>query len=245
VALVALKNNDLEVAADELKQAADLAPNNALVLYNLAVVQSKQGDAQAGLKNLQRALAIGLPKKEKEAAENLEADLTYAAKKQVPLSIFIGRWSTREETHEEIYGLPCFHNKIWMRRMTFSPQEDKEGELPVTYELEYDWSMGVAPKTEWTGQLDSCVRLYGQSADGQFYRSTRTVSKRPGLLRRKGNDFELEIRNGACQGPNCASQNLDFTNGFIAKIRSISPTEIERITVENGKETTGLRFHRE
>ena len=38
VALEALKNNDLESAAEELSKAAELAPNNALILYNLAVV---------------------------------------------------------------------------------------------------------------------------------------------------------------------------------------------------------------
>src|SRR5260370_34536908 len=47
IAVVALQNNDLATAEDELKKAADLSPKNALIFYNLAVVASKQSDLHA------------------------------------------------------------------------------------------------------------------------------------------------------------------------------------------------------
>ncbi len=82
VALEAIKNNDFSTAADELKAASELAPKNALIWYNLAVVESKEGDSKAALDNLQKAEALGLPKTVQDEADQLEAKLSYEAKKK-------------------------------------------------------------------------------------------------------------------------------------------------------------------
>jgi hypothetical protein len=77
VALEAIKNNDFSTAADELKAASGLAPKNALIWYNLAVVESKKGDAKSALEHLQKAESLGLPKSMQNDADDLEAKLTY------------------------------------------------------------------------------------------------------------------------------------------------------------------------
>jgi hypothetical protein len=78
VALVALEKNDLDMALKELRICAQLAPENALVHYNLAVVQSKkEGQSSEALTSLQRAMNLGLPPEKKDDAEALLAKLTY------------------------------------------------------------------------------------------------------------------------------------------------------------------------
>jgi hypothetical protein len=82
VALEALKKNDLPVALDELKQAAALAPSNALIWYNIAVVESKKGDSKAALEHLHKATSLGLPPSQQNAVDDLDAKLTYDLKKK-------------------------------------------------------------------------------------------------------------------------------------------------------------------
>jgi hypothetical protein len=77
IALEAIKNNDFTTASDELKTAADLAPKNALVWYNLAVVESKKGDSAPALEHVQKAERLGLPKNLQNDADQLEAKLSY------------------------------------------------------------------------------------------------------------------------------------------------------------------------
>jgi hypothetical protein len=81
VALVALKNNDLTTAEDELRQATQLVPKNALVLYRLAVVQSKRDESSDAMSNLQSAMRLGLPADVKGPADDLQAELTYKLNK--------------------------------------------------------------------------------------------------------------------------------------------------------------------
>jgi hypothetical protein len=77
IALEALKNNDLTTALQELNAAAKLAPKNALIWYNLAVVESKSGNANAALDDVQKASNFGLPNPIQHDADELEAKLTY------------------------------------------------------------------------------------------------------------------------------------------------------------------------
>jgi Tfp pilus assembly protein PilF len=69
IALEALKNNDFSTAADELIAASKLAPKNALIWYNLAVVESKKGDSASALQHLHKAQSLGLPKSVQDDAD--------------------------------------------------------------------------------------------------------------------------------------------------------------------------------
>jgi tetratricopeptide (TPR) repeat protein len=71
--VVALENNDLSVAADEFREALKFAPSKALVHYNLAIVLSKQNNPADGLTSVKKAIQLGLPEKEADEAEDLEA----------------------------------------------------------------------------------------------------------------------------------------------------------------------------
>ena len=89
IALEALKNDDLATASDELTSAAELAPKNALIWYNLAVVESKKGDeSPLALQHLQKANSLGLPSSVKSDAEELEAKLSYDEKREARKGAF-------------------------------------------------------------------------------------------------------------------------------------------------------------
>jgi tetratricopeptide (TPR) repeat protein len=88
IAQEALKNNDLNTASDELKTAADLAPKNALIWYNLAIVESKKGESSTGLEHLQKAEVLGIPKSLQNEADQLEAKLAYEMQRQAKKEAF-------------------------------------------------------------------------------------------------------------------------------------------------------------
>src|SRR5713101_3213457 len=62
-AMLAVKDGNLPIAAEEMQEAAKLAPDNAVVLYGLAVVQARNQQPEEALRNLDRAVRMGLPPK--------------------------------------------------------------------------------------------------------------------------------------------------------------------------------------
>jgi hypothetical protein len=80
-AVLALKDKNLAVAADEMNAAAKLSPDNALVLYGLAVVEARNQQPELALPSIEKALQLGLPAKESAEAQTLIASIRYAIKK--------------------------------------------------------------------------------------------------------------------------------------------------------------------
>jgi tetratricopeptide (TPR) repeat protein len=81
VAIAALNDGNLDVGLQELETAAKLAPDNALVQYNLAIVKQKKGEPGEALVYLQRALSLGLPADLKVKANDLLPVWTYEVQK--------------------------------------------------------------------------------------------------------------------------------------------------------------------
>ncbi len=80
-AVLALKREDLGVAAEEMTEAAKVAPENALVLYGLAVIQARNQQPELALPNMEKAMTLGLPPAESARATDLIASIRYAIKK--------------------------------------------------------------------------------------------------------------------------------------------------------------------
>lgn len=185
VAQVALKHNDLNVASQELRKAAELAPQNALVHYYLAVVLKQQGGAKEGLQHLHLAMKLGLPVSEKRAADNLLAELTYALKSQ-PLYDFIGTWS-REETSKNSGS--CTGTVTTKFRMVVSPQVAQGGKLSGDYFVSKNGS------TEYQGCTFSATGTTLLNNQVQ-YKST---------LSQVGDNVRMEMQAGQCSG-DCAGE---------------------------------------
>ena len=100
IALEALKHNDLKEAVIQLKQAATLAPNNAEIWYNIAVVESQQGHDQDALDTLHKAEKLGLPATKQDAVDKLEAKLAYAAKKKARVAAATAIQQLRQQVIE-------------------------------------------------------------------------------------------------------------------------------------------------
>jgi hypothetical protein len=80
-AVLAVKTEDMAVAADEMNEAAKAAPGNALVLYGLAVIQARNQQPDLALPNLEEALRLGLPGPESARTPDLLASIRYELKK--------------------------------------------------------------------------------------------------------------------------------------------------------------------
>lgn len=81
VAQLALERGDARTAVAEARLAAELDPSNGVFRYYLAVAQ-KQQNPRAALENVRRARKLGLKGTDKEAALNLEAELTYEIRRR-------------------------------------------------------------------------------------------------------------------------------------------------------------------
>lgn len=185
VAQVALKHNDLNVALQELREAAKLAPQNALVHYYLAVVLKQQGGAKEGLEHLHLAMKIGLPVSERRAADNLLAELTYALKSQ-PLYDFIGTWSREEASKTSGNCTATITTKF---RMVVSPQAAQGGKLSGDYFVSKNGSteyQGCTFNATGTTLLNTQIR----------YKST---------LSQDGDKVRMEMQAGQCSG-DCAGE---------------------------------------
>lgn len=80
-AVLAVRADDLTVAADEMNEAAQASPENALILYGLAVIQARNQQAEQALPNMDKAMRLGLPGPESARAPDLVASIRYAIKK--------------------------------------------------------------------------------------------------------------------------------------------------------------------
>jgi tetratricopeptide (TPR) repeat protein len=141
IALEALKNDDLTVALDELKQAATLAPNNALIWYNIAIVESKKGQPKSALDHLHKAQALGIPPAQSEDVEALDSHLSYQLKMNGgqfsgnphTLLAFLGgeylsgKWTCRYSNHfdkvylNQVNGSWTLLETRWLERLGVEP----------------------------------------------------------------------------------------------------------------------------
>jgi Flp pilus assembly protein TadD len=74
-AVAAIAKNDWRSATGELVQAENLAPQNALVHYDVALVYSHTGQVKSALAELDKAVELGLPKAQEQSAKDLKKRL--------------------------------------------------------------------------------------------------------------------------------------------------------------------------
>ena len=125
-AILALKDENLGIAAEEMNTAATMAPENALVLYGLAVVQTRNQQPELALANIEKAVRLGLPAKTSGEAEELVASIRYAIrvnaaeqKKVTPAKL----WGTYEvpldepsQDTEDLPGRTVFKTRLPVSR---------------------------------------------------------------------------------------------------------------------------------
>jgi hypothetical protein len=204
VAQVALKNNDINAAADELFKAAQLAPQNALVQYYLAVVLKQQNKANEGLNHLRTAMQLGLPAKEKAAADELLAELTYALKLE-PLTSLIGNWAL-ESTSTENDNKGCSTTTTVKRRLVVPQQNPRNGTVTVEY-----------LRAEHASQNNNSCTF---TATGTKLLIDDIVRK--GVLLQSGNQIKMQLERGVCSG-DCLGQDIE---GFSALLENQTRDEV-------------------
>jgi tetratricopeptide (TPR) repeat protein len=83
IAQKAVDDGDYDVALDEVKQAAALAPKDGGIQFALATILDKKNEVGEALAALRRAQQAGLPATFDARAEDLRASLVYKARKSV------------------------------------------------------------------------------------------------------------------------------------------------------------------
>jgi hypothetical protein len=97
VAVAAIKDSNFKMALASLEKAAALAPRNGLIHYNLAIVLEKLNQPERGLENVRKAISLGVPPANQEAANDLLARLTYLKEKiSGDVQKFAGTWVSKQ-----------------------------------------------------------------------------------------------------------------------------------------------------
>jgi hypothetical protein len=191
VATTALGNNDFEVAARNFERAANLAPNNAAIRLNLAMVQNKLERIKEAGENLKRALAIGLEgDKNRSLAEDLQAELDYKAEKirdearkkadyqrvNGPLEPFVGEWAYRGPSRTGTENPSCFVMANSAVQSIALPQDklqggilEGHGDVHSQYKLScnfcnYGTCVPSNPDFRWTREVTWKLRVANNSA---------------------------------------------------------------------------------
>lgn len=138
-ALLALKDENLDIAADEMNAAAQLAPENAVVLYGLAVVQARNRDPEKALPEIEKAVKLGLPEKEAAHADDLLASIRYAIrrneaeqKKVTPTKLWGSYDVPLEDPVQDTENLPghtLFKTRLPLSREMFLWQIDGDSNI--------------------------------------------------------------------------------------------------------------------
>jgi len=184
VGQVALRNGDLTVAAREFEEAARLAPSNALAWYNLGVVESRRNNPQKTIDSFRRALQLGLPATEKNAAEEAVAVATYeiekvgADKKEILYGLAFGL--SLEQVRRRGIRLGNREASEFGARYGFQPQEDTFGgeeEQASLYfgeqGLQRIWvSFGSQGVTSYSDELESLLRQITGVLQSRGFRET-------------------------------------------------------------------------
>jgi len=132
VALAAMRDGDLTIAARELNEAARLAPSNALVWYNLGIVESNRSNPAAAVQHFQRALQLGLAPAERSSAQDLLAEATYRMMKTgsdvkgVLYGVGFGLMLDQVLSRGEQLGIR--EASSFGDRYAFTPREDRIGQ---------------------------------------------------------------------------------------------------------------------
>jgi tetratricopeptide (TPR) repeat protein len=218
VAQEALKDDNLTIASEELTQALSLTPANALVNYYLAIVQSKQGDSDAALKSIERAMAIGLPPKESQDAEELLATTKYAIRKKDQsghaLEWLVGTWwaantDDRGPWKPSIY---TFSRRVQSTRIMIISKGGEPNRLRVVFRLKMVISIEETDghhSYSYNKDVEHLQRSHEVNGTG-IYEGTLSVDQ-------KGEIIESDLVLTGCEGT-CDTSFVDRSEFFDPKV---------------------------
>ncbi|MEQ1870831.1 MAG: hypothetical protein ABL961_12495 [Vicinamibacterales bacterium] len=83
VAMKAVDEGEFEVALDEVREAAKLAPTDPVIQFAMATILDKREKVDEALAALDKAQTLGLPEAYREKADDLRVTLLYKQKKNL------------------------------------------------------------------------------------------------------------------------------------------------------------------
>jgi hypothetical protein len=145
VAQEAMQHGDVDVALEELQKSAVLAPRNAIVWYNIAILESKKNEPKAAMDHLTKAQTLGLPPELQESASDLAAKLSYTLSKMnaaAKISWLTGYWVMDEGLTTR--GSGCAKRTSGLRvALNVGPDSAGAGQLRGTFYLTVTYIAGM------------------------------------------------------------------------------------------------------
>ncbi|MEQ1870830.1 MAG: hypothetical protein ABL961_12490 [Vicinamibacterales bacterium] len=83
VAMKAVDEGEFEIALDEVREAAKLAPTDPIIQFAMATILDKREKVDEALAALDKAQTLGLPEEYREKADDLRVTLLYKQKKNL------------------------------------------------------------------------------------------------------------------------------------------------------------------
>jgi hypothetical protein len=201
-AVAAIAKSDWVAAKAELLQAEKLAPQNALVHYDLALAYSHTGSPKSALTELNKALQLGLPAAQKQDAEQLRLKLASQgaasnshkqpktnadSKTESSLNYFVGSWVAAQSKDTNPH---CRVHEDTNWRLVIRPGGSNQ--LLVKLTSVYKTNIGN-------------VKDCNVASTGKTF-NLLTVQYE-GSIFKQGEDFRMSVDDGTCTG-DCQEANL-------------------------------------
>jgi hypothetical protein len=217
-AVAAINKNDWQTAKSELLQAERLAPNNALVHYDLALAYSHTGQNKSALSELNKALQLGLPAEQKQAAEQLKLKLQASAStppNNKPTSVQTFPDVTWTKQYDKFEG----HNSVSLILRNISAKDQK-----YFMELYTGWDAKEQQDTPVNSDVFHVYNFvsFGSSQDG----SGSSFAKN-GILLLDGNRRLYLTGSSTCQINNCSQRKLPDFFGAWAILELATSSTVE------------------
>jgi len=171
-AVAAQSKGDWQTAKSELLQAEKLAPQNALVHYDLALAYSHTGQVNSAQTEATKALQLGLPAEQKKAAEDLRQQLGSQANTS----------SGSGAKQKSSQGPRVAEILDWVKDTTASEAHFDKSANDTANRISYDSSDSYKIENiqgcrfTWVAENhNSHGRLEGEPDDMSKYDSTRTI----------------------------------------------------------------------
>jgi hypothetical protein len=152
-AVAAIAKSDWQTAKNELLQAVKLAPQNALVHYDLALAYSHTGQAKSAQTELNKALQIGLPTEQEQAAQELKQQ--FASQASDSKHVVSGNEALVSREKEKPAQQPSLSEILdWLKAKVMFSTPTARSTLPSTAELIGFWtkSRSFSPTTRLSRQ---------------------------------------------------------------------------------------------
>ena len=201
VAVTAMKDSNFKMALASLEKAAALAPRNGLIHYNLAIVLEKLNQPERGLESVRKAIGLGLPAENQEAANELLVRLTYLKERiSGDVQRFAGTWVSKQ-TVDRVNESCSWTDEI-SRSLAISSVATTQIEAHLERRASRSWRHGTHYSCHNNGEVENSVIIRRLMIDASSGTEDELLFGRTYV---PGHWYRAEQRVLGCTGHDCGA----------------------------------------